>query len=120
MDKQKLPFYAKNSSDVGLGTNAPTVKLDVNGDIRAANLTLSGNLTNNVLRLVPGSAPASPQQGMMYYDSSLGKLRCYQLQGNIPSWTDCGGTPAGPPPGPAWPFQVKDPNGNLVLEVNQE
>jgi len=69
--------------------------------------------------LTPSAAPASPQGGMMYYDSTVGKFRCYQAFNN--QWSDCGGGQAGPPPTQGgFPFQVKDPNGNLVLEVNQE
>ncbi len=111
------------SWNIGIGTNAPTVKLDVNGDIRAANLTLSCNLTNNVLRLVPGSAPASPQQGMMYYDSVGQAFKCYQKDPNdgIVKWMTCGGGQSGGLPSQGgFPFQIKDNNGNLVLEVNQE
>jgi len=89
------------NSNVGIGLTAPTAKLEVSG----------------ALRLTPSTAPASPQQGMMYYDSGTGKFKCYDASG---IWKDCGGVQAGPAPSGALPFIIRDSAGNLVLEVNQE
>jgi hypothetical protein len=54
--------------NVGIGTTAPAYKLDVVG----------------ALRLQPSSAPTGAN-GVIYYDSSSNKFRCYQNG----SWVDC-------------------------------
>jgi hypothetical protein len=47
--------------NVGIGTTGPTQKLEVNGAIR----------------YTPMSAPSSPQEGTVYYDSTAKKLKVY-------------------------------------------
>jgi trimeric autotransporter adhesin len=57
-----------STGNVGIGTTAPAYKLDVVG----------------ALRLQPSSAPTGAN-GVIYYDSSSNKFRCYQNG----SWVDC-------------------------------
>jgi hypothetical protein len=56
------------NGNVGIGTNTPGEKLDING----------------AMHLTPGSAPANPDEGDIYMDSSSHKLRVYD--GNV--WHD--------------------------------
>lgn len=66
-----VPF----GGNVGVGTTAPTGKLDiVGGGIRAASMTYTGLAT-----LATGS------NGMFYYDTTLNKFRCYENGG----WINC-------------------------------
>jgi hypothetical protein len=65
--------------NVGIGTTNPQAKLDVNGGVRASNV---------ILTPMP-SAPASPQQGMMYYDSTNSVMRYYR-GGTTPGWVNIG------------------------------
>ncbi|MEM0243432.1 MAG: hypothetical protein QXT34_03240 [Candidatus Aenigmatarchaeota archaeon] len=61
-------FVNATTGNVGIGTNNPQAKLDVAG----------------ALRLQPSSEPIGTN-GVIYYDSSLNKFRCYQNG----AWTDC-------------------------------
>jgi hypothetical protein len=47
-------------------------------------LTVRGTATSNTLRLTPRSSAPTPSTGLIYYDSSLNKLRCYDGT----SWRD--------------------------------
>jgi trimeric autotransporter adhesin len=58
----------QSNGNVGIGTTTPAYKLDVVG----------------ALRLQPSSAPTGAN-GVIYYDSSSNKFRCYQNG----SWVDC-------------------------------
>jgi hypothetical protein len=86
--------------NVGIGTTAPAYKLDVVG----------------ALRLQPSSAPTGAN-GVIYYDSSSNKFRCYQNG----SWVDCiGGSgvsfpllaPLGSATNPSYSFSG-DPNTGI-------
>jgi hypothetical protein len=88
------------SGNVGIGTTAPAYKLDVVG----------------ALRLQPSSAPTGAN-GVIYYDSSSNKFRCYQNG----SWVDCiGGSgvsfpllaPLGSATNPSYSFSG-DPNTGI-------
>ena len=57
-----------NNGNVGIGTTGPAYKLDVVG----------------ALRLQPSSQPTGAN-GVIYYDSSRNKFRCYQNN----AWVDC-------------------------------
>jgi hypothetical protein len=57
-----------NGTNVGIGTTTPSYKLDIVG----------------ALRLQPSSAPTGAN-GVIYYDSSSNKFRCYQNG----AWVDC-------------------------------
>ncbi len=89
------------SGNVGIGTDNPQAKLEVAGAIR----------------LAPSSQPSNPQEGMMYYDSSLHKFMCATDKG----WQDCGG--AGEVAGGELTVPVKIWDSNktrLVLEITEE
>jgi hypothetical protein len=60
--------------NVGIGTTAPGYKLDIAG----------------ALRLRPSSAPTGAN-GVIYYDSTVNKFRCYENG----AWTDCIGAGGG-------------------------
>jgi len=62
-------FYWDNTNKkLGIGTSSPAYKLDIAGP----------------LRLIPNSQPTGAN-GVIYYDSTLDKFRCYQGG----AWTDC-------------------------------
>jgi len=61
-------FVISNTGNIGIGTTDPAYKLDVSG----------------ALRLQPSSQPTA-DNGVIYYDSSLKKFRCYQNG----VWVDC-------------------------------
>ncbi|MFA0749686.1 MAG: hypothetical protein SLRJCFUN_000089 [Candidatus Fervidibacter sp.] len=92
--------------NVGIGTNNPQAKLEVNG----------------ILRLTPSNAPSTPLEGMMYYDNTLKTFRCatFNTSTNQVTWQTCGGGTAGETPFPSpFPFRVYN-QGRLVLEINEE
>lgn len=60
--------------NVGIGTTTPSAKLDVAGAIH----------------LSPATGPNVSADGIIYYDSTLNKFRCYQG-----SWVDCIGSGSG-------------------------
>lgn len=69
-----------NNQRVGIGTDSPNASLEVSGDIKISD--------GNLFRLgSASSAPGSPSNGSMYYDSVLKQIRCY-IDG---SWTNCSG-----------------------------
>jgi hypothetical protein len=63
-------FAITSAGNTGVGTTAPSYKLDIAG----------------AMRLQAASQPTGAN-GVMYYDSTLGKFRCYQAG----AWTDCTG-----------------------------
>lgn len=60
-----------DSGDVGIGTNTPSKKLDVDGDAN-----IDGSLTVDEL-VLPTSAPGSAVAGSIYFDTSVGKVKVY-------------------------------------------
>jgi len=62
--------------NVGIGVLSPSQKLDIDGALRLQPLT---------------AAPASPANGVMYYDNASNKFKCYQAS----AWTDCIGSGGG-------------------------
>ena len=76
----KLYIENSNSSTPLIGGDFSTNKLGVNTDITAITHTLTVGGTakiDEVLNLKPGTAPASPAEGDVYYDATLKKLRVY-------------------------------------------
>ncbi len=66
----KTSVTVTGDGKVGVGTTTPTDTLHVNG----------------TAKLTPqASAPASPTEGTIYYDSTLNKLRCYDGT----AWQNC-------------------------------
>jgi hypothetical protein len=57
---------------------------------------------------------------MMYFDQSSGVFKCFQKdeRGNY-GWVNCGGG-GRPSEGLVIPVVIKDSEGNVVLEINQE
>ncbi len=89
----------RGSGNVGIGTTNPTARLEVNNEIKTINVNtnyiynsdgtsvvVSGDTlsVDTGLRLFPSAAPAS-LNGMVYYDSTLNKFRCYENG----AWKDC-------------------------------
>jgi hypothetical protein len=97
--------------NVGIGTNNPQAKLEVNGILRLIPLT-----STNV--------PSNPQEGMIYYDNTLKTFRCatFNTSTNQVTWQTCGGgTPPGPTESLKVPVRIYDQSGSrLVLEINEE
>jgi len=56
-----------NGGNIGIGTNSPTAKLDVDGKAKI----------RDVLQLPPRSQPSTATEGDVYYDSSAKKLKIY-------------------------------------------
>jgi hypothetical protein len=76
-----LVFVKASTNYVGIGTNSPTQKLDVNGTAKATTLTGSGaSLTGigttatNFTSLA--SDPGSPANGDVWYNTTTGLFKC--------------------------------------------
>lgn len=77
---QFLGVFANTTS-----TSASTGAVQVWGGIGVAgNINSNGNLTvsssttiGTFIKLVPGTAPSSPEEGTVYYDSASHTLKCY-------------------------------------------
>ncbi len=74
-------FWDSINKRLGIGTNAPTYSLDVNGSIKAGNdsLVILGSKTS------PDPLASTTVNGSMYYNSSLNKFRCFENS----VWKDC-------------------------------
>jgi hypothetical protein len=69
ISQDNVNFYWDNTNKrLGIGTSSPAYTLDIAGP----------------LRLIPNSQPTGAN-GVIYYDSTLDKFRCYQGG----AWTDC-------------------------------
>ncbi len=98
-------FWDNNNKRLGVGTNSPTVLLDVAGEVKATKVTtntISATGTNQSLSLSAtgtgkvliggdsivvaskSSEPSSPKAGQIYFDTTLGKFRGY----NGIAWTN--------------------------------
>ncbi|MBI3548356.1 MAG: hypothetical protein HY078_04805 [Elusimicrobia bacterium] len=80
-------ILARDSGNVGVGTNAPGAKLDVAGDVNAEGALSIGQLASD---------PAVAKNGMLYYNTTLKTFRGYQngewtnMLGTVPQGTVCG------------------------------
>lgn len=91
-------FWDNTNKRLGVGTNSPLYALDVNGGVKATQVTtntVSATGTNQSISLNPtgtgkvlvggdslvvaskSSVPSSPVAGQIYFDSALGKFRGY-------------------------------------------
>ena len=69
-------------AEMGLaGTDAFSVKVSADGATWHDGLTIAGDsgrvTVASLLRIAPGTAPASPVAGDLYFDGTLGTLRCH-------------------------------------------
>jgi len=68
--------YQSGANEMGSNklyiSNSNTSNPLIGGDFSAGVVTL-----NNILKLTPGSVPSNPVAGMIYFDSTLNKLRCF-------------------------------------------
>jgi hypothetical protein len=72
--------------NVGIGTTAPSARLDVNGNARVANILTVGDLLNTPTRDCGTLGfPSSPQKGSMIFDTGSNILYCY----NGTTWKAC-------------------------------
>ena len=82
---------------VGIGSTLPSTTLDVAGTVTATTFAGDGsNLTGvggNVA--ISTSAPSSPEEGALWYDTDDGRIFVYYNDGNSAQWVDASpnGTP---------------------------
>jgi len=71
---------AQSGSSVAVGDVTTPMALDISGNVDVAGVTTLGD----VLSLTPGTAPVTPSEGDIYYDSAAHKLKCH----NGTAWQD--------------------------------
>ena len=74
-----------SNGNVGIGETSPSAKLEVDGTVTATSFVGSGaGLTDVDAAIVSTSAPSSPTQGDMWFDSTVGTKAMYVWNGS--SW----------------------------------
>jgi len=85
-------LYVLRSGNVGVGTISPTVKLDVNGDIKGTNITASGSMTltgkaTSAATVATDVATTLSTKGYVESTARIGSTICFSKTGVATSTT---------------------------------